>query len=236
MNIKYIEYFNYYLELERDFFKTESYVTIDEDNYGTFSIQYNRIYQSVCSEIDCLLKELCRELAPQSKADSINKYCTIIQSKFQYFNIETVYFYKARIELQPWKCWEDKKAPTWWTNYNKVKHHRMEIESASKKPYYKFANQENLLNALAALYIVEQYYIYSFNFKGQINITQNMKLNPYLLEDEINKKKGNALLRNKSHQCCMKQWQDGYCYMGFMGQDFFEIKNLLKIMENREVL
>ena len=58
----YHEYFNYYLELERDFFATEPYLTIDEDNYNAFSIQYNRIYQSICSEIDCLLKELCKQL------------------------------------------------------------------------------------------------------------------------------------------------------------------------------
>ena len=62
----YRKYFDYYLELERDFFVTEPYVLIDKDNYGAFSVQYNRIFQSICSEIDCLLKVLCMCLEPES--------------------------------------------------------------------------------------------------------------------------------------------------------------------------
>ena len=56
-SVIYQEYFNYYLELERDFFLTEPYVTIDVDNFSSFSIQYNRMYQSICSEIDSLQKQ-----------------------------------------------------------------------------------------------------------------------------------------------------------------------------------
>lgn len=37
----YREYFNYYLELERDFFSTEPYVTVERENFDTFSVQYN---------------------------------------------------------------------------------------------------------------------------------------------------------------------------------------------------
>lgn len=163
----YREYFNYYLELERDFFSTEPYVTVEKENFDTFSVQYNRMYQSICSEIDCLLKELCKQLEGESKAGKIGAYCKVIQKYFKYFNNETVYFHKSRIELEPWKNWSDINAPTWWTMYNKVKHHRMETDSATKRQYYKFANLENVLNALAALYIVEEYYVYSYNYSKE---------------------------------------------------------------------
>lgn len=230
----YREYFNYYLELERDFFSTEPYVTVERENFDTFSVQFNRMYQSICSEIDCLLKELCKQLECESKAGKIGAYCKVIQKYFKYFNNETVYFYKSRIELEPWKDWSDIKAPTWWTMYNKVKHHRMETDSTTKRQYYKFANLENVLNALAALYVVEEYYVYSYNYSEEIEVTRTMELNPHMLEEEIDKRMERALLSSKSHKCCMKQWQDAGCYSEFMGQEFFEVSRLKRIMDVRE--
>lgn len=231
----YREYFNYYLELERDFFTTEPYVTIEKENFDTFSIQYNRIYQSICSEIDCLLKELCKRLECKSKAENISAYCKVIQSHFKYFNSETVYFYKSRIELEPWGNWSYSKAPTWWTMYNNVKHHRMETDKETNRQYYKFANLGNVINALAALYIVEEYYVYSYDFAKEIEITKTMQLNPNMIDEEVDKRMERALLGSKSRKCCMKQWQDAGCYRAFMGQDFFEVSNLKKLMNAREL-
>lgn len=228
------EYFNYYLELERDFFLTEPYVTVDRENFGTFSIQFNRIYQSICSEIDCLLKELCKQLERESKAGKIGAYCKVIQKYFKYFNNETVYFYKSRIELEPWKNWSDINPPTWWTMYNKVKHHRMETDGITQRQYYMFANLENVLNALAALYIVEEYYVYSYDYSKEIEATRTMELNPHIFEEEIDKRREISLLNSKSHKCCMKQWQDVGCYSAFMGQQFFDVSRLKRIMDARE--
>lgn len=231
----YQEYFNYYWELERDFFSTEPYVTIEKENFGTFSIQFNRIYQSICSEIDCLLKELCKQLESNSEAQNIGAYCKVIQSHFKYFNSETVYFYKSKIKLKPWENWAEGKPPIWWTMYNKVKHHRMETNEETQRQYYKFANLGNVLNALAALYIVEEYYIYSYDFAKEIKVTKEMELNPYMRDEKINNRMERALLSNKSHKCCMKRWQDAGCYSGFMGQDFFEISALKRIMDTEEI-
>ncbi len=110
----YREYFGYYLELERDFFSIEPYVTVDRENFDTFSVQFNRMYQSICSEIE---KELCKQLEGGSKAGNIGAYCSVIQKNFKYFNDETVYFHKSRIELEPWKNWSEINTPTWWTEY-----------------------------------------------------------------------------------------------------------------------
>lgn len=234
MDGSYQEYFNYYLELERDFFSTEPYVTIERENFDTYSVQFNRMYQSICSEIDCLLKELCKQLECESKARNISAYCKVIQKHFKYFNSETIYFYKSRIELKPWKNWSDINAPTWWTMYNNVKHHRMENDKATKRQYYKFANLGNVLNALAALYIIEEYYAYSYDYAKEIEITKTMELNPNLINDEIDKRLEKALLYIKSRKCCMKQWLDAGCYSAFMGQEFFNVSKLKKIMDARE--
>lgn len=235
MDIIYQEYFNYYLELERDFFATESYITIDRDNYMAFSMQYNRIFQSICSEIDCLFKELCGQVDASIKVKNIENYRKVVQANFKYFNTETVFFNKSRIQLQPWKDWNENEAPVWWTKYNKIKHRRMDIDGETQKQYYKFANLENILNALAALYIVEQYYIYSFDFKKVFELTETMELNPRLIEEKNEECKAGALLKNQSKECNMKQWHDAGCYMGFLGQDFFEINKLNSLMNCRDL-
>lgn len=110
----------------------------------------------------------------------------------------------------------------------------METDSKTKRQYYKFANLENVLNALAALYIVEEYYVYSYAYSKEIEITRTMELNPHILEEEIDKRMERALLSSKSHKCCMKQWQDAGCYSAFMGQEFFEVSRLKRIMDVRE--
>ena len=69
------QYWNFFETLEDDFIETERYVSLDEDNFDTFSIEYNRLYQSVCSEIDVVAKYLCG--VGNSKANNIVQYCAI---------------------------------------------------------------------------------------------------------------------------------------------------------------
>lgn len=49
-------------------------------------MQYNRIYQSICSEIDCLFKELCRQVDAIIKVENIKNYRKVVQANFKYFN------------------------------------------------------------------------------------------------------------------------------------------------------
>ena len=46
----------------------------------------------------------------------------------------------------------------------------------------------------------------------------------------------NAMLENQSGKCCMKRWRDAGCYSEFMGQFFFDLQKLEKIIgEEREL-
>lgn len=225
MKEAYEEYFEYYLELEKEFFSTESYVAIEKANYKTYSVHYNRLYQSICSEIDCILKEICKQIDSKSKASKITRYYSIIINNMDKLKQETVYFNKQRIEIKPWKNWTKDKSPTWWTYYNKVKHHRMEIEEETNKQYYKYANLENVLNALAGLYILEQYFIFIYKYHNIDVIDKNI-----ILKDEIKKRKKRALLENISTRCSMKRWLKAGCYSEFMGVNFFDIEKLVSIM------
>ena len=160
-------YWQFYKSLENDFLSVERYVTIDTDNFGTYSLEYNRLYQSICSEVDVVAKKLC-ELFEDTKANKITMYCQTITSHCENFVNEQVIVNKNKsIVLTPWDGWkyiskQEFSNPEWWTNYNKVKHVRQNIcnDPDSKyydKPFYKAATLENVINALAALYILNFY-------------------------------------------------------------------------------
>ena len=69
-------HWSYYLVLEKDFLDTERYISfefgdnylydshqiIDYGNSNTFSNEFVKQYQAICSEIDVILKSICKEL------------------------------------------------------------------------------------------------------------------------------------------------------------------------------
>lgn len=218
------QYFSYYRMYERDFFNVEEYIAVNPDNYSSYSVYYGKLLINICSEIDSLMKIVCKKIDPTKNPRNIMDYCKIIQSNFPNFNNEMVGIYNKNIDLMPWYKWEieikDNKAccikPNWWDAYNLIKHHRTEKNKNSKKENYKLANQINVLNSLAALYILEQYTIYSF-----------CKDN---LEDKM---QTHVFLNCKSKRMQIHFWIG--CYKYFAGYETFDIKYLKKIMDKRDV-
>lgn len=49
-------YWKYYLLLENDFLSTEKFVALDKDNAKAFSMEYMKIFQMICAEIDVCAK------------------------------------------------------------------------------------------------------------------------------------------------------------------------------------
>ena len=152
--------------LEKDFLQSERYVSfelgedylydgIEHDNCGnskTFSNEFIKQYQAICSEVDVILKSICLELGNQSANDMKNGYTPIVLQNWVNINAQKVRF--KDLELQPFSNWQQEpnyKSPDWWTPYNNVKHERL-------FNYHK-ANLKNVLNALAGLYILENYLV-----------------------------------------------------------------------------
>ena len=155
-------YWTFYLTLEDDFVRTERYVTVDRDNFNAYSVEYNRILQSTCSEVNVVAKKLCERLG-NSNVEKMDNFRNIITQHCGMLYDETVGI-RNTIELQPWKEWGISNAcnPIWWRLYNKVKHDRAELcgneELFGKdRPFYKAATQENVLLALSGLYVLEFY-------------------------------------------------------------------------------
>lgn len=159
-------HWEYYLVLERDFLETERYVSFelgenylydgishtDLGNSMSFSDEFIKQYQGICSEVDVIMKTICKELGNSAANDMEHGYTpTILQ------NWSTIRNQKVKlkdVELQPFLNWEQApnyKSPDWWPPYNKVKHERIRN--------YKKANLKNVINALAGLYVLENYLV-----------------------------------------------------------------------------
>ena len=79
-------YWKYFRELEGEFLQTRKYVEFCEENNATFSIEYLKLYQAVCSEIDVVGKAMAKvandSFKPDDKQNNIYKWWFEIQDVF----------------------------------------------------------------------------------------------------------------------------------------------------------
>ena len=120
------KYWKYYLSLENQFLDTERYVEFDYVNNGkAYSIEYLKLFQAVCSEIDVVGKALAGMLSPSfspSKYTGINEWWYHITSdkSIKDWNFAQTGFIKVNVlqsgtledrqcsllgkhKIQPWK-------------------------------------------------------------------------------------------------------------------------------------
>lgn len=151
-------YWMYYLNLETDFMNTLRYVELDERNYSTYSVEYAKQYQAVCSEIDVLCKKLCELIDSRSNVKNMREYTTSLLSEYPDTPSKEVKV-KNRLTLKPWIEWQLEPvyiSPTWWSDYNKVKHNRTGSDNEGDT-YFMQANLGNVLKALTGLFVLEMY-------------------------------------------------------------------------------
>ncbi len=186
------EYWEYYRELEDDFLATRKYVAIEEGNLSAFSLEYLKLFQATCGEIDAVGKLMASLANDAFKADdgrnNILKWWYEVQGTYHLHEStdnalerydsgpllgERRHRLLDRLELAPWRGfrveeYRDKhgrrrlrpvatgSTPTWWKDYNKVKHSRAGIGAMSEGgSNYSRANLGNVAMSLAALYGLE---------------------------------------------------------------------------------
>lgn len=170
-------YWDYYLDLEEQFSQTKKYIAFDIYNKNAYSVEFLKLMQAVCSEIDVVAKEIASALDPSFKVDistNIKKWGYILQNKLPQILTDEVVF-NHDIRVTPWKNWmyeqyRDKnkalryklkgnaKTPMWWVAYTDVKHQRTR-RSADGHTNFTQANLYNLIHSFAALYILETEYM-----------------------------------------------------------------------------
>lgn len=141
-------HWNYFLALENDLHKLSRYVEFVEANFDCFSLEISRILFSAASEADVVAKQLCRKISAKSTASSIHPYRRTIMKAYPDFADFRVTIPRFGMEpFKPWLNWKDAEGvPSWWTAYNKVKHHR-------NTEYYQ-GNLKNAINSVGALFIL----------------------------------------------------------------------------------
>ena len=148
---KYISvYWGYYISLENEFKKL--YANTDIDHYSEV-----RLYLAIGSEIDVVFKTICQLLNNNYNGGNIEAHKSELQKSIDSGDWDDyhdeVIFTDGTI-LKPWDN------PTWWTDYNNVKHKRTCLDQ-NNGLYFSHASRNNILTALSGLFVLErQLYIF----------------------------------------------------------------------------
>lgn len=173
-------YWKNYISIEKEFVQTLNYVSMDIENYNTFSSAYIKILLQIGSEIDVIAKSFCESHNKSLEFKNINDYRSEIMKRESDFSNVKVKILQSKdaLFIRPWEAWGvidgdgKTKNPNWWTVYNKVKHNRNEIGDIDgvKKEYYRFANLNYILHSLAGLFQLLIYYYYDLAQKERIKV------------------------------------------------------------------
>ncbi len=143
-------HWNYFLALESDLADISRFIEFSPANFKTFSIELSHLLLSTASEIDVVAKQLCNIVAPSRQAENIQQYREILNSTYSEMANLSVFLPRYNLQITPWHEWTNEATPQWWSDHNKVKHDRAEN--------FDKANLENVLNALAGLFILLLYF------------------------------------------------------------------------------
>ena len=154
-------YWQYYLSFEEDVDRLFRYIEPSEHNFPVYSVELTRLYLAICSEIDVLLKAYCKLLDASSNPSRIDEYAKVVLSSNKGLCSETVKLQRFGLLMTPFSDWESGSTPVWWKKHNGVKHNR--------GVNFKDANLGNVLNSLAALYLLNIYY---YNEKKSIGLNE----------------------------------------------------------------
>lgn len=148
-------FWDYYISIESDLYKTVEYVEPCEENFTTYSQEYAKIINVACAEADVIFKELCMLIdpsyKPNGKNENIDTYRRIILEKFPQIEETWLRLDRSKIDIYPFRGWLDSGKLFWWKDYQKIKHER--------KDYYAKANLKNAIFSVGALRILELYYL-----------------------------------------------------------------------------
>ncbi|MDR4497348.1 MAG: hypothetical protein MRK02_05390 [Candidatus Scalindua sp.] len=164
-------HWQYLITLDSDLKEVSRYVEISSANFNTFSIEFVRLLLAAGSEIDVVAKLLCKEIDDSKRRKDINDYRNVITTKYPKFHTMIIDVPQYEIQLIPWETWKDNGNPPWWKVYNDVKHKR--------DIYFKDANLENTINAVAGLYTMIWYLHYKNTQMKKLNKTTLLSADRY---------------------------------------------------------
>lgn len=199
-------YWNYFLELEDEFKQTQKYVAFDLHNKKAYSIEYLKLIQAVCSEIDVVAKEVANNFDPEFKnieRPNMSHWGYVISEHMKQLSMFSVMF-NDDIVVKPWekfgytrypnaigrmryKLCPGCHKPIWWDDYNNIKHSRTSLKDNGEFNFTN-ANLNNMILSFAALYSLEVLYMKELagEFGPDCEIAESQLFSsniiPYLME------------------------------------------------------
>lgn len=135
---------NYYLTLEGDLSNTSRYIEpAGQENVHSF--EFAKILILACTEIESVLKAICRELTRTEPEGNIGCYKEVILGYYPKIINATITISRLGRNLEPFYGWDVGKLK-WWSAYQEVKH--------SRGKHFEQASYINAVSAIAALYIL----------------------------------------------------------------------------------
>lgn len=138
---------NHYLDIESEMLECLKYVELCTAHYCVYSAKFARILLECGAEIDNIFKYIC---SIRKKRPTISDYYYKAIIKIPDLLNYKVIIKHSPLSFQPFKSWNKNKPSqslSWWEDYNKVKHDRINN--------FSLASLENALNSLCALFILE---------------------------------------------------------------------------------
>ena len=144
-------YWSYYSRLEQDCVGLSRYIDFRNCNLSTCSNEIIGQMLNVGAEFDYFCKIAC-SLDPNGRFNIAN-YAKYLLSNIENLQKIKVHIQGTTLDVTPFAGWDIDNAGklSWWAAYNNVKHNR--------EDHYEEGSLNNLLNALAALYFLEMYYV-----------------------------------------------------------------------------
>ncbi len=149
-------FWEYYMDLERQFIDFQNYVPYLQGNETVYSFRLVNLFLSIGSHIDSAFKEIFRNPDFLKKYSEINKKIVAGKASIQDYRVlepefclsdRNVIFKRLPEQeiLYPFKTFKQ-KSPEWWNFYNEVKH-EFSVNFAK-------ANFKNVRDALAGAFLI----------------------------------------------------------------------------------
>ena len=157
-------YWEYFLELEEQFLETKRFVAFDKANAKAYSIEYLKLYQAICSEIDVVGKEIAVAINPQFKIDNntnIKKWGYEVQKKLPMLK-DAVVIFNDEDTLRPFQDWEYEQHTTIDKNGKprtglRIKDEKKPIFIINMNEYKDNSDNRQQINKKVMKYVLDNY-------------------------------------------------------------------------------
>lgn len=176
-------YWSYYISVERMLKNTGQYVAPSMENHKTYSDEFAKIVLLSCSEIDSILKVLCKlnNIIHDEKKYNMNVYAEAISKismvrELAYAPELYTSINEKTLVVIPFKELDNRKPNAglkWWADYQRIKHNRIENAECG--------NLYNAVSAVAAHYILIRTLIEFLGNDGGRDYVSNHNRSEYLI-------------------------------------------------------